>query len=237
MTGVQTCALPIFEFPKYRMQDDREVRCYALAADAVLSKKDVAQEALKLWYAQREADDGCTWLAEHLHSGKKINGLDLWRRARIAVDANKPKAAQQAVDIEAPRLSEQVGLIFKDPARYLDKRLVAVTRNRKELAVLALTRLAASDPDQAARLLDKRWGLMLSAEEKNWTWGAIGKQAAFRLQDNASEYFARMQRELRSQYSLGYSPGEGKSGYRKLKVGVKRKGLLVQARDGYFTLQ
>ena len=183
------------EFPKYRMQDDREVRCYALAADAVLSKKDVAQEALKLWYAQREADDGCTWLAEHLHSGKKINGLDLWRRARIAVDANKPKAAQQAVDIEAPRLSEQVGLIFKDPARYLDKRLVAVTRNRKELAVLALTRLAASDPDQAARLLDKRWGLMLSAEEKNWTWGAIGKQAAFRLQDNASEYFARVQRD------------------------------------------
>ena len=61
--------------------------------------------------------------------------------------------------------------------------------------MLALTRLAASDPDQAAQLLDKRWGLMLSAEEKNWTWGAIGKQAAFRLQDNASEYFGRVQRD------------------------------------------
>jgi len=90
------------EFPKYRMQDDREVRCYALAADAVLSKRDVAQDALRLWYAQRDADDGCTWLAEHLHSGKKINGLDLWRKARIAMDANKPKAAKDAADIEAP---------------------------------------------------------------------------------------------------------------------------------------
>lgn len=183
------------EFPKYRMQDDREVRCYALAADAVLSKKDVSQEALRLWYAQRDADDGCTWLAEHLHSGKKINGLDLWRRARIAMDANKPRAAKDAVDIEAPRLSEQVTLIVNDPAKYLDKRILAVTRSRKELAVLALIRLAASDPDKAAGLLDKRWGLMLSSEEKNWTWGAIGKQAAFKLQDNASEYFAKVHRD------------------------------------------
>ena len=183
------------EFPKYRMQDDREVRCYALAADAVLSKRDVTQDALRLWYAQRDADDGCTWLAEHLHSGKKINGVELWRRARIAMDANKPKAAKDAADIEAPRLSEQVTLIFNDPAKYLDKRLVAVTRNRKELAVLALIRLAASDPDKAASLLEHRWGLMLSAEEKNWTWGVIGKQAAQKLQDNASQYFARVQKD------------------------------------------
>jgi len=183
------------EFPKYRMQDDREVRCYALAADAVLSRRDVAQEALRLWYAQRDADDGCTWLAEHLHSGKKINGLDLWRKARIAMDANKPKAAKDAADIEAPRLSEQVTLIFSDPARYLDKRLVAVTRNRKELAVLALIRLAASDPDQAAHLLERRWGLMLTSEEKHWTWAVIGKQAAQKLQDNASEYFAKVHKD------------------------------------------
>jgi soluble lytic murein transglycosylase len=183
------------EYPKYRMQDDREARCYALAADAVLSKREVAQEAIGLWHAQREADDGCTWLAEHLHTGKKIGTLDLWRKARLAVDANRPKAAKDAVDIEAPRLSEQVGLIFNDPAKYLDKRLVAVTRNRKELAVLALIRLAASDPDKAAQLLDKRWGLMLSSEEKNWTWGVIGKQAASRLQDNASDYFAKVQKD------------------------------------------
>lgn len=183
------------EYPKYRMQDDREARCYALAADAVLSRRDVAQEALRLWYAQRDADDGCTWLVEHLHSGRRIDGLDLWRKARLAMDANRPRAAREAVDIEAPRLSEQITLIVNDPQKYLDKRIVAVTRNRKELAVLALIRLAASDPDKAAELLDKRWGLMLTAEEKNWTWAVIGKQAAQKLQDNASLYFSRVQRE------------------------------------------
>ncbi|MBM3386944.1 MAG: lytic transglycosylase domain-containing protein [Betaproteobacteria bacterium] len=182
-------------YPQYRMGDDRELRCYALAADAVLQRADVATEAMALWSAQREADDGCTWLAEHLHTSRKISPLSLWIKARLAMDANRPRAARDAVAIEAPQLSEQVTQIFNDPAKYLDKRLVAVTRKRKELAVLALIRLAASDPDKAAHLLETRWGLMLTAEEKNWTWAVIGKQAAFKLKDNAHEHFGKVRQD------------------------------------------
>ena len=183
------------EYPNYRMQDDREVRCYALVTEAINSKANVTDEAKRLWYSLREADDGCTYVAEHLHSGKQINGVDLWRKARIAMDANRPRPAQAAVDIEAPRLSEQVALIHADPGKYLDKRIIAITRNRKELAVLALIRMAASDPSKAASLLDHRWEIQLSAEERNWTWAAIGKQAAQKLQDNASVYFANVQKD------------------------------------------
>ena len=183
------------EYPRYRMRDDRELRCYALATEAMNSKTDVAEEAKRLWYSLREADDGCTYVADHLHSGKQINGLDLWRKARIAMDANRPRAAQAAVDIEAPRLSEQVALIHADPERYLDKRIIAITKSRKELAVLALIRLAAKDPDQAAQLLEKRWSIQLSPEERNWTWAVIGKQAAQKLQVNASGYFAKVQKD------------------------------------------
>jgi soluble lytic murein transglycosylase len=183
------------EYPRYRMRDDRELRCYALATEAMNSKADVAEEAKRLWYALREADDGCTYVADHLHSGKQINGLDLWRKARIAMDANRPRAAQAAVDIEAPRLSEQVALIHADPERYLDKRIIAITKSRKELAVLALIRLAAKDPEQAAQLLEKRWSIQLSPEERNWTWAVIGKQAAQKLQNEASSYFAKVQKD------------------------------------------
>ena len=183
------------EYPRYRMRDDRELRCYALATEAMNSKADVAEEAKRLWYSLREADDGCTYVAEHLHSGKQINALDLWRKARIAMDGNRPRAAQAAVNIEAPRLAEQVALIHADPDRYLDKRIIAITKSRKELAVLALIRLAAKDPDQAAQLLDKRWAIQLSPEERNWTWAVIGKQAAQKLQDNASSYFSKVQKD------------------------------------------
>jgi soluble lytic murein transglycosylase len=183
------------EYPRYRMRDDRELRCYALATEAMNSKADVAEEAKRLWYSLREADDGCTYVADHLHSGKQINGLDLWRKARIAMDANRPRAAQAAVDIEAPRLSEQVALIHADPAKYLDKHILAITKSRKELAVLALIRLAAKDPEEAADLLNRRWGIQLSQEERNWTWGVIGKQAAQKLQDNAASHFAKVKND------------------------------------------
>ena len=46
--------------------------------------------------------------------------------------------------------------------------------------------------------------------------------------------YARIEDELRNQYSLGFTPGKGRSGYRKLRVSVKRKGVTAAARDGYY---
>ena len=189
------------EYPRYRMRDDKEVRCYAMAtelsagATAAPGSTDMATEFKRLWYAQKEADDGCNYTADRLHAARKIDGLDLWRKARLAMENSRPRAAQLAVEIEAKDVGGQVVLIQADPIKYLDKRLMAITTKRKELSVLALIRIAATNPDLAAEQLHKRWGLFLSKEERNWTWGAIGKQAAFKLQDNAGEYFAKVTRD------------------------------------------
>jgi soluble lytic murein transglycosylase len=182
------------EYPRFRMNDDREVRCYALGTDANLQKPETAAELKKLWYALREADDGCTTVAEKLHSTKKLDTLDIWRKARIAMDNNRPRAAQMALNIESSELGKQAALIHADPQKYLDKRLLALTQKRKELSVLALIRIANTDPDKAAQLLEKKWGLMLNKEEHNWTLGVIGKQAAQKLQDNAHLYFNKVSR-------------------------------------------
>ena len=183
------------EYPRYRMRDDKEVRCYALAAEVAAGSPDTVSEFKRLWYAQKEADDGCNYAAERLHAARKIDGLDLWRKARIAMENSRPRAAQLAVEIEAKDVGGQVVLIQADPIKFLNKRLMAITTKRKELSVLALIRIAATQPDLAAEQLQKRWGLFLSKEERNWTWGAIGKQAAFKLQDNAGEYFAKVTRD------------------------------------------
>jgi VWFA-related protein len=50
-----------------------------------------------------------------------------------------------------------------------------------------------------------------------------------------AKIFERIEEELRSQYSLGYTPEGGKQGYRKIKVIVGQKGLTVQAREGYYS--
>ena len=187
-------ALIAQEYPRFRMNDDREVRCYALGTDAQLSKPETPAELKKLWYALRESDDGCTTVAEKLHDAKKLDSLDVWRKARLAMDNNRPRTAQGALNIESAELGKQAILIHADPQKYLDKRIVAFTRKRKELSVLALIRIANTDPDKAAQLLEKKWGLMLSKEEHNWTWGVIGKQAAQKLQDNAHQYFSKVSR-------------------------------------------
>jgi soluble lytic murein transglycosylase len=187
-------ALIAQEYPRFRMNDDREVRCYALGTDAQLSKPETPAELKKLWYALRESDDGCTTVAEKLHDAKKLDSLDVWRKARLAMDNNRPRTAQSALNIESVELGKQAILIHADPQKYLDKRIVAFTRKRKELSVLALIRIASTDPDKAAQLLEKKWGLMLSKEEHNWTWGVIGKQAAQKLQDNAHQYFSKVSR-------------------------------------------
>jgi len=47
--------------------------------------------------------------------------------------------------------------------------------------------------------------------------------------------YDQIEEELRNQYSLGYTPDQRNGGYHKILVAVKRKGLTVRARDGYYT--
>lgn len=50
------------------------------------------------------------------------------------------------------------------------------------------------------------------------------------------QIYSRIEEELRSQYSLGYTPDQGVAGpgYRKIRLTTKQKGLVVQAREGYY---
>jgi VWFA-related protein len=56
--------------------------------------------------------------------------------------------------------------------------------------------------------------------------------------ESLEKIYRRIDDELRNQYSLGFTPVASRekrpSGYRKIRVSVKEKGLTVQARDGYY---
>ena len=51
-----------------------------------------------------------------------------------------------------------------------------------------------------------------------------------------ADIFRRIEEEMRSQYSIGYSPKRGldRAGFRKIALKSSRKGVKVQARDGYY---
>ncbi len=187
------------EHQRYRMSDDREVRCYALLIEQLKSGQAApaasVEEVRKNWFAQREADDGCTQAADRLISAKRLPANDAWRKARLSIEANRPRAVRNAVAIVEPEALGQVTELLDSPARFLNGRAVAMTKLRKELVTLALVKLATSDPDMAASLLESKWGLQLVAEERNWIWGVIGKQAAQKLSASAWTYFANVERD------------------------------------------
>jgi soluble lytic murein transglycosylase len=175
------------EHPNYRMGDDREVRCYALLVEHLKNPTQDAKlsdEVRKNWYAQRDADDGCRAAAERLVGTKNLTALDVWQKARLALEGNRPRAARDAVAIVSPESSALVNELIDSPARFLTEKNIAVRSTRKELITLALVKMASADQpgaESAAALMNAKWGSQLNSEERNWVWGLIGKQTATRL--------------------------------------------------------
>jgi soluble lytic murein transglycosylase len=179
------------EIANYRMNDDKEVRCYALAADGAAATAETAAEVKRLWYAQRDADDGCLLAASKHYAAKKLNAADIWRKARLSIEANRVKAARAAVEIVAPDAGAEVSELQDNAVKYLSKRVVAGSRVDKELVVLALIRMASNDADITASVLENHWSVHLNPEQLSWAWSAVGKAAAQRLSNEAPGYFAK----------------------------------------------
>ena len=179
------------EIPNFRMNDDREVRCYAIAAEQVLAGVDLSVKLKREWYAQKEADDGCSFAASRLYAAKQLTDADIWRKARLAMELNRPRAARQAAEMVQPEAAAALDEIVSNPSRYLSKRVTAGGKVGREEVVLALIRLAASDADLAASVLENHWSVHLLPEQRSWAWGVIGKQMAQRLSNSAMESFVK----------------------------------------------
>jgi soluble lytic murein transglycosylase len=176
------------EYPRFRMNDDREVSCYALRLRQQAGQ-DVREPALAAWLAQRDADDGCALMAATLVDAKQFSTADVWRKVRFAIDERRPRAARQAAALISVAAASAVGQLVDNPARYLARSGSTTDRAAAELSTLALIRMASNDPEAAAGQLDGRWGRRLPADLSAWAWAATGKQAAMKLQPEAADYF------------------------------------------------
>jgi soluble lytic murein transglycosylase len=115
----------------------------------------------------------------------------VWRKARAAAEANRPRAVRQAVMLLSLTTAGSAAELMENPARYLATRPVLSSRTDAELATLALTRLGASDPEVALAQLSDRWDRALPADLAAWAWATLGKQAALRLLPDAPDHFQR----------------------------------------------
>ena len=178
------------DYPRFRMNDDRNVSCYALLTQH-LAGQDVRDAARAAWFAQRDIDDGCSLLAGTLFSARQLEAADVWQKSRLAVEANRPRAAVAAVTLLGDEVGATTREALNQPARWLTQtaKRPGTTPTRQQVATLALMRLAASDPEATAARLETDWARVLPPELRAAAWGAIGRQAALKLMPEALPYY------------------------------------------------
>jgi soluble lytic murein transglycosylase len=179
----------------FRMGDDAQVRCYAILVDALRSGSATqaqADEIRRNWFAQRDSDDGCLTAADRMIAARLLSPNDAWKKARLAIEANRPQAARGAVTLASPDALPLFEEVNASAAKFLVTRGPVAAKSRRELVTLALIKIAMADPEQAASQLDAKWSAMLSAEERNWIWGTIGRQSAIKLWPQAVSYFGNV---------------------------------------------
>ena len=178
------------DFPRFRMNDDREVTCYSLLVQHQAGA-DVRAAARAAWFAQRDLDDGCKLLASTLFEARQLSTEDAWTKARLAVEFNRPRAAGAAAAMVDPAASAQVAELFGNPAKALNRAGGNLSPTASELALLALLRLAASDPEAAAAKLEGGLQRRLPAPLAAAAWAGTAKQAAMKLMPQAVDYSQR----------------------------------------------
>ncbi|MGZ5237276.1 MAG: lytic transglycosylase domain-containing protein, partial [Caldimonas sp.] len=186
----------VLEFPRFRMNDDREVTCYSLVVEQ-LAGHDVKAAGAAAWQAQKDADDGCALLATTLFDARQLGTAEVWKKVRLSLEANRPRAARQAAGLLGPAVAASVAEIVDAPAKFLTRKASVATRNDAELTTLALTRLATSDGESASGLLADRWERTLPADLAAWAWASVARQSAQKLQPEAPDQFSRAERASR----------------------------------------
>ena len=181
------------DYPRFRMNDDRSVACYATLVDH-LAGKDVHDIALAQWLAIKDIDGGCQLLAQTLHDDQVFTDADVWRRLRQAADFNV-KSAERAMRGAAqilgkPAVKEIVALL-DNPARFITRKADIDTTRRNEMIALALARMGASDPAAAALQLQERWQSSIGANNAAWAWAVIAKHGAQALLPDAVDWADR----------------------------------------------
>ena len=175
------------DYPRFRMNDDREVSCWWLFTEH-LAGRDVTEAGRTLWFAQRELDEGCNLLATAMVDSKRFSVDDVYRKARLSLEMQRPGVAKAAVGLLSNTAAREAAEAIDNPMRYLKHG--GGSRQGQEMRVLALMRLAQSDADAAIGQMDEGTR-NLRAEQAAWVWAYIGRQAAFKLSVDATLSYQR----------------------------------------------
>ena len=181
------------DYPRFRMNDDRSVSCYATLAEH-LAGKPVHDVALAQWLAIRDIDAGCQLMAQTLYDDKVFGDADVWRRMRQAAELpgrQAERALRGAAQVLGKGPAKEMNALLDNPAHFITRKADVATTRRNEMATIALARMGASDPAAAALQLQERWQQAIGADNASWAWAIIARSGAQSLLPEAVDWADR----------------------------------------------
>ena len=129
--------------------------------------------------------------------------LDVWRKARLAVEANRPGVAARRSEIVAPdALPTHCARTLDAPSKLPARACHCPRPDAAGTGVAGLIKLAGSDIDPPRRSWTPS-GACTSPEERNWAWGVMGKDGgAQNSRPDAMGYYANVTRDTTSNDDL-----------------------------------
>ena len=172
-----------------------DITCYSQQARLARNDRSVIDEVEKLWLTMLDAPEACRALFDAAVMNQRLSVDDVWARVRRQIEANRPAPAKLTLaylpDSQAPNaklldsaLNSAMGYLVRQPANW------STSRSGRELAAIAIQRIATNDPGVAAEQLEKL-ASRLHESERQWAWSQIALQGAKRHLEEAVAWYAK----------------------------------------------
>ncbi|AUT72977.1 lytic transglycosylase domain-containing protein [Paraburkholderia hospita] len=176
------------QYSQFVLDDDTQVKCYALESRAARGV-NVADAARALLVEPKWYGDGCVDLIAALDRNQQFTSEDVWQQIRQAYEQGATTTGRRLVDALGaarpdPLLLEQA----TNQPRLLLAKGVQLDAASHQIALLALTQVAASDPAAAAATFTAI-APALTLAERGIGWGTIAYQAATRQLPGAVDWY------------------------------------------------
>ena len=182
------------EYPKL-VAPEADVTCWSQQARIATGDRTALDEAQPAWLGMPEPPEACRSVLEALVRDGRITVDDVWARARRQFEAGKTgpaKATLGALPVSDAVDGKTLDQLIASPMAYLVKQPATwdATRSGRELAVLAIQRIASNDPRAAAAELERLQG-RLGEGERQWAWSQVALQGAKRHYAEVLGWYAK----------------------------------------------
>src|SRR6185503_6191218 len=162
-------------------REDPEVRCYAWLSRAQLGDETVYAESRSAWLEPLELPEGCARLADQMFGDARLSTTDIWDRVRVLFERGQIAAAKATLGYLSKQEAPEERLLTeaaRQPKRLLERLPRELgSRPTREAVILALLRLARSDPPGAAQALESIAPQLPEADVR-YLWGRIAFEGA-----------------------------------------------------------